>query len=150
MGYKKILMPTDGSQEAEVAVDHAVNIASQYDAELHILYVVDIGVNSSYDAVTELMSQLESSAKMEEIGRKATESIRKTAEDSGIETSVSIRKGVPHKQINSYTEDEDIDMVVMSTHGRSGIDRMLLGSVFEKVLRSVDVPVLTVRRNNKE
>ncbi|MFB6144016.1 MAG: universal stress protein [Candidatus Nanohaloarchaea archaeon] len=146
--YDKVLLPTDGSEGAEVSVQHAVDIADKYNAELHIIYVVDLGVETSLSSVSDLLSQLESSGKLEELGSDAVESIKKTAEDEGVETVTSIERGIPHKQINSYVEDNDIDMIVMGTHGRTGLDRMLLGSVTEKVLRSSDIPVLTVRRDN--
>lgn len=144
MSYEKILLTTDGSERSEAAVDQAVKLARKFDAEPHILYVVDIGVNSSYGSVTDLMSRLESVGNFEKIGEKATESIQKQVEEKGLTPKVAIKRGVPHRKILDYAEEEDIDIIVMSTHGRSGLDRMLLGSVTEKVIRSSKIPVLTV------
>jgi len=148
MTYDSILITTDGSKGAEAAAKHAIDIAEQYDAELHILYVVDIGVDTSLSSVSDLMSQLESSGKLEEIGKKAVEATKNKVKDKEIDSKVAIERGVPHKEINSYANDNDIDMVVMGTHGRTGLDRMLLGSVAEKIVRSSDIPVLTVRRKD--
>lgn len=145
MTYEKILVTTDGSEGAKAAAEHAIDIADKYDADLHILYVVDIGVDTSLSSVSDLMSQLESSGKLEDVGKKATESIKENAEASGVNSEVSVKRGIPHKEINSYIKEKEIDMIVMGTHGRTGLDRILLGSVAEKVVRSADVPVLTVR-----
>ena len=144
MNYDNILLTTDGSKRSEAAVDPAVELARISDAEIHILYVIDIGVDSSYSAVTDLMSQLEAVENFEEIGEKATESVKKEVEQKGINPKVAIKRGVPHRKITDYADEEDIDLIVMSTHGRSGLDRMLLGSITEKVIRSSKTPVLTV------
>lgn len=147
MTYERILITTDGSKGAEAAANHAIDIADQYDAELHTLYVIDIGVDTSLSSVSDLMSQLESSGKLEEIGKKAVEDTQDKVEKKDIDSKTAIERGVPHKQINSYADDNDIDMIVIGTHGRTGLDRMLLGSVAEKIVRSSDIPVLTVRQN---
>lgn len=144
MPYEKILLTTDGSKRSEAAVDQAVGLARKFDAEIHILHVVDVGVDSSYDSVNELMSQLDSVENLEEFGEKAVESLQKQVEDKGLTPEVTVRQGVPHRKILDYVDEKDMDLIVMSTHGRSGLDRMLLGSVTEKVIRSSKIPVLTV------
>lgn len=68
----------------------------------------------------------------------------------GLAVESAVRVGKPHQVIVGYADNNDIDLIVMGTHGRSGIDRYLLGSVTEKVLRTSDVPVVTVRRNHDE
>lgn len=147
MSYEKILLTTDGSERSEAAVDQAVELTRKFDAELHILYVVDIGVDSSYGSVTDLMSQLESVENFEKIGERATESIQEQVKEKGLTPVIAIKRGVPHKKILDYANKEDMDIVIMSTHGRSGLDRMLLGSVTEKVIRSSKIPVLTATYN---
>lgn len=138
--YDKILLPTDGSEGAEVAVEDAINLAERYDAELHVLYVADVRVDTAAEAISNIMGQ------MEDIGEEATDSIRQEAEENGIDTVAEVSRGIPHMEINSYTEENGIDLVVMGTHGRSGLDRLLLGSVTEKIVRTSSVPVMTVRR----
>jgi nucleotide-binding universal stress UspA family protein len=147
MTYERILLTTDGSEGAKAAAEHAVDIAEKYDAELHILYVIDIGVDTSLSSVSDLMSQLESSGKLEKIGEKATEEIEEMVENRSVDSKVAIERGIPHKEIKVYADEEEIDMIVMGTQGRTGLDRMLLGSVAEKVVRSADVPVMTVRKD---
>lgn len=140
--YSKILLPTDGSEGAEVAVDHALGLAEKYGAEIHILYVADIRINSTADIWVNLLGELE------EIGRKATEKISDKAEETGIESFTEVIRGIPHEEINLYSEENNIDLIVMGTHGRTGLDRILLGSVTEKIIRTSGIPVLTVGRED--
>jgi len=138
--YNKILVPTDGSEESEVAVEHAESLAEKYDAEIHFLYVADVRTQNTGNIMPNLMSELE------EVGKNATESLAEEAESKGLETVTEVRKGIPHRELNDYTDEEEIDLVVMSTHGRTGLDRVLLGSVTEKMVRTCQKPVMTVRR----
>lgn len=147
--YERLLLTTDGSKGSEVAAEHAIELADQYGAELHILYVVDTGVDTSISAVSDLMSELESTENLKQAGIEATETLQERAEEEGVEAITSIENGVPYREINSYIDGEDIDIIVMGTHGRTGLDRLLLGSVTEKVIRMSDAPVITVRRDDK-
>lgn len=138
--YQGILVPTDGSPEADPAVEHALDLAERYDATLHVLYVVDTNA-LPLDAHAQLIFEY-----LEEQGRQSEADIVDRAEERGVESVVGeVAEGSPHEAILEYVEDNDIDLVVMGTHGRRGIDRYLLGSVTERVLRGADVPVLTVR-----
>jgi nucleotide-binding universal stress UspA family protein len=75
-----------------------------------------------------------------------TDLVERVADRFGdVQTRTEVRSGNPHETILDYTDEHDIDLVVMGTHGRTGLDRYLLGSVTEKVVRTSDVPVLTVR-----
>lgn len=147
MRFEKVLLPTDGSEESEKALDAAVDLARAYDGTVHVVYVVDIGVDTDYESVSNLMGELESSRKLEGIGEEATESLEAKLEERDVDSEIKIVRGVPHREINSYADEKDMDVIVMSTHGRTGLDRMLLGSVTEKVVRSSDIPVMTVRRD---
>jgi nucleotide-binding universal stress UspA family protein len=140
--YHKILLPTDGSEGAEAALEHALEIAEKYGAELHILYVADVRVDSTTDMWTNMLGQLE------EMGKEATEEIAEKVEEAGVETVTEVSRGIPHEEINSYVDENDIDLIIMGTHGRTGIDRILLGSVAEKVIRTSEKPVLTVGRED--
>ncbi len=138
--YERILVPTDGSEGAEKAIEHALDLAEKYDAEIHAYYVVDVRAESTTDLWSNLVGEFE------EVGEKATESIEERAEDRGIKAVTEVEHGIPHREIVSYSGENNIDLIVMGTHGRTGLDRMLLGSVTEKVVRNADVPVLTVGR----
>lgn len=138
--YDKILVPTDGSKGAEVAVEHALNLAVKFGSELHVMYVADVRVDSAGDMWTNMLGQLE------EIGEEATGEIAGRAEESNVETVTNVARGIPHTEINEYAQKNGIDIIVMGTHGRTGIDRILLGSVTEKIVRTSKIPVLTVGR----
>lgn len=145
MGYDRVLVPTDGSEIAENALEHASSIAQKYDAQLHSIYVVDTGVDTEKEKVSELMNRLQESGELESTGKKA---LKNAEQITGVKIQKEILTGKPHKEIKKYVQDNQIDLVVMGTHGRSGLDRMLLGSVTEKVLRSLKVPVMTVPEKN--
>jgi nucleotide-binding universal stress UspA family protein len=139
--YDTILVPTDGSDGAAAAAAHAVDLAKIHGATVHALYVVDvrmspISANMDHDEVIELV---------DESGDRPTAAVLDRAERAGVPTVEAIRLGVPHRIIREYAEGEGIDLVVMGTHGRTGIEHALVGSVTERVVRTLDVPVLTIR-----
>jgi nucleotide-binding universal stress UspA family protein len=135
--YDDILFPTDGSSAASVAFEHALNQAEAFDSTLHVLYVA----NTTYQDMGATGSL--SVEDLRENGREVLERIERQARDAAVVTETHIEEGDPHKQILSHTDETD--MIVMGTRGRSGIDRYLLGSVTEKVVRTSDIPVFTVR-----
>ncbi|MFB6300176.1 MAG: universal stress protein [Halobacteriales archaeon] len=137
--YDRILVPTDGSDGTTRAVDQAVDLAATFDATLHTIYVVD---NTSLPADVSAGSILEA---LERTGEEATGSVVTAAESADVKVESDVLHGTPHRTIVEYAEDNDIDLIVMGTHGRSGLDRYLLGSVTEKVVRLARIPVLTVR-----
>lgn len=146
--YERILIPTDGSEVAEVAVDHALDLAEKYDAEIHALYVVDTDA-VAYGLGTEQVDRLrqgnfQGMTELREAAEAATGSVRDQAEARGLSVVDHYSGGRPHDMIATYAEDNDIDLVVMGSHGRSGVRRALLGSVTERTLRSTHVPVLVV------
>lgn len=139
--YRRILVPTDGSREGRVAIEHAIELASVHDAELHGLYVVNtasyagLPMESSWEGVDEMLR-----ADAED----AIEAVEAVAEDSAVAVETEIVDGTPSERIIRYAETNDCDLIVMATRGRGGIDRLLLGSVTEKVVRGSSVPVLTI------
>jgi nucleotide-binding universal stress UspA family protein len=140
--YDHILVPTDGSTGTDRAVEHALDLAEAYDADLHVLYVVNTSAYSTLPADANWESIIDA---LEEEGKTATGEVAERAEASGIDVTVEVDDGVPHKRILGYADEHGIDLIVMGTHGKTGLDRLLLGSVTEKVVRSSEVPVLTVR-----
>ena len=146
--YDHILIPTDGSDTANVAVDHAVDLAKQYGAELHALYVVDVDA-VNFGLGTEQVDRIRQGnfgemTELKEKADEATDAVVSAAADHGVEVREEVRVGTPHDVIAGYADSNDIDLVVMGSHGRSGVRRALLGSVTERVLRSTHVPVLVV------
>lgn len=136
--YHQILVPTDGSERSDRAVDHAIGLAKAFDADLHTLYVVetDLVADTGLGAVTDAL---------EAVGDDAVAEVVEEANEAGV-TAVTgtVSRGTPHRAILDYVDEHDIDLLVMGTHGRTGVSRYLLGSVTEKVVRVADIPVLTV------
>jgi nucleotide-binding universal stress UspA family protein len=138
--YDDVLLPTDGSEGARGAAEHAIELAATYDATLHTLYVVDTDVGTGTGAgIGQVLDALEAA------GETAIDRLVDRATEGGV-TAVegSVAQGPPHRVILEYVDDRGVDLVVMGTHGRTGLDRYLLGSVTEKVVRLSDAPVLTV------
>jgi nucleotide-binding universal stress UspA family protein len=142
--YERILVPTDGSEHAEAATAHAIDFARAFDAEIHVLSVLNLaeegGLFSAGGVDREFIDRLDEST------REAAERVAERAREEDISAEVTVEHGLPHKEISTYVAENDIDFVAMGTHGRAGLRRYLLGSVTERVLRSVDVPVLTVSK----
>ena len=147
--FDRILLPTDGSDAVRPAVETALNLAETYGATLHVLFIVDqpVSVSGTAEGFTGLDNLLD---ELEEEGHRATDSIAERANDSDIETVGAVRRGNPRDDILTYAAEHDVDLIVMGTHGRTGIKRTLLGSVTEAVVRHSEIPVLTVHREPEE
>ncbi|ELZ35142.1 universal stress protein [Halorubrum sp. E3] len=143
--YSEILVPTDGGPASDAAIEHAIDLADQYGARLHALYVVDGAAYSSLEAGAEIVVEA-----LESEGEEATGRVADAAADAGVECVTSVTSGTAYRSIHDYVDEHGIDVVVMGTHGRKGLDRYLLGSVTERVVRTSDVPVLTVRQPTDE
>ncbi|MFA1609627.1 universal stress protein [Halobellus rubicundus] len=146
--YDTILVPTDGSDTAEVAVDHAIDLAEKYGATIHALYVIDVDA-TSYSLGTEQVDRirqghLDEMPEVKESAERATGQVADAAAEHGLTVEEHVRAGQPARAIRKFAEENDIDLVVMGSHGRSGLSRALLGSVAEHVLRETQVPVLVV------
>jgi len=146
--YQKILLPTDGSKFAEKAAQHAIWIASKSGAEIIVLNVIEtsslVGLPAE-DLIVKIKEMLK------EEGRRSLERItemvsekEKEPQIEHIKISLKSEDGSPAESILKTIENEDIDLVVMGTSGKHGLDRFLLGSVTEKVVRSAKCPVLAV------
>ncbi|ELY48586.1 universal stress protein [Natronolimnohabitans innermongolicus] len=140
--YRDILLATDGTEGAKQATDHALELAEQLGATVHIVSVSEEGPHSS-EKRDEMRSDLEEEA------AQALEEAERTAADRGVETTTTIRQGVPQEEIVDAAETNAMDLIVMGTHGRSGLDHLVVGSVAEEVVRNAPVPVVTVRERDQ-
>lgn len=132
--YQDVLIPTDGSDGTRRSINHGVTIASRFDATIHALSVVPegpLGTLQTDDAIP--------------AAERAVERVETEANREGVEAVTAVEQGVPHEEILAYADEHGVDMIVMGTQGRTGIDRVLVGSVTERVVRMADVPVVTVR-----
>lgn len=142
--YDNVLFPTDGSEGAAVALDHALNVAENYGATLHFLNVA----NTDRTSVTGVGDQVVDA--LERAGEDAVADAADSARGRGLDTVEAVLRGDPSDTIVDYASDRGVDLIVMATHGRRGLDRFLMGSVTEKVVRAADVPVLTVRMDDAD
>lgn len=132
--YDRVLLPTDCRDGPEPALDHAIELALAFDAPLSVLSVIDDAADQPVDVDA-----------VEHRRREALEAVADRVQRAGVEVEIDVRHGAPHAEILDYAAEVDADLLVMGTHGRSGVDRVLLGSVAERVLRRAPVPVVTVR-----
>lgn len=141
--YKKILLPTDGSKFAENAEKHALFLAETSGAEITALSVVEtsfsIGLPS--DDIIFHINQLlikETEKNLEKVEKMKEET------NSDVKLTLEVAEGSPAEVILETIEKEDIDLVVMGSSGKTGFDRLIMGSVAEKVVKAVKCPVLLV------
>lgn len=137
--YHDVLFPTDGSDATRAALGHALDIAGQYGATLHVLTVVNEDPFRTPDGKEDATATAE---------RTVADTAARARRDD-VEVTTAVRHGTPHEEILAYADDRGVDMIVMGTHGRTGVDRALLGSITERVVRTADVPVVTVRTSDK-
>lgn len=146
--YERILIPTDGSDVAEVAVEHAVDLANKYDADLHALYVADteaINLTLGTEQVDRIREgRFGEMPELRDDAEAATGHVSEVAAEVGIDVTEHHSGGVPHKMIVKYAEENDVDLIVMGSHGRTRVGKVVLGSVTAKTLRSTHIPTLVV------
>ncbi|MEA1946769.1 MAG: universal stress protein [Thermodesulfobacteriota bacterium] len=148
MEIKKILCPVDFSEISANALEYAVFLASHHHTDLLLLHVVEhLHEFDHYQILVftpqELTEKMEKQA-YEELC-KLTEPIKKT-----IKVETVIRQGKAFVEIIREAKEKDMDMIVMGSHGRTGISHMLIGSVAEKVVRKAHCPVLIVRTKDAQ
>lgn len=137
--FDTVVVATDGSESVKRAVDVALDLAGRFDAEVHALSVVD---ESEVDASPEqLQDEFRTALETTAEGALAT-----VEERTGQEVVTAVREGRPAVEICEYAREVDADLVATGTRGRHGENRLLLGSVAERVVRTSPVPVLTVRQ----
>jgi nucleotide-binding universal stress UspA family protein len=140
--YDHVLVPTDGSDPAAAATEHALAVAERFDATVHALYVVDVD-GIAHEAPGLGLDALRDALREE--GAAATAAVAERAVDRGVDVTEAVMEGLAEDTIVDYAEGNGIDLIVMGTHGRRGVERYVVGSVTERVVRATDVPTLVVR-----
>lgn len=135
--YRRILVPTDGSDHSELAAEHAMGLAEQFDATVDALFVVEAaGPSGHWDFPVE---------KQERIGEEALDAVTALGDEHGVEVDRHLRRGNPAEEIVDAADDYGADLVVMGTQGRTGFSRIAsAGSTTERVVRLTTVPTLVV------
>lgn len=145
LDLQRILLPTDLSECSAAATPYACRMAQQFGAELHLLYVFEQDTGSTY---VRGIPVPDASSEIAQLKRQVAEAMATWIDPEWEAKHQVIRvtgEGQPANEIVSYANKYKIDLIVMGTHGRTGITHVLLGSVAEKVLRHSSIPVLTVR-----
>lgn len=140
--FKKIFIATDGSEQNRRAIEYGIGLAKIAGGKIFVGYVVDTAAFASIpmDAGWEMMYEL-----METEAKDAVQKVEMFAKQAGVEVETVVLEGHPSNEIIEFAQKNGIDVIVMGTLGKSGLDRFLLGSVAEKVTRNSTVPVLVVK-----
>ncbi len=140
--FKKIFIATDGSEQNRRAIEYGIELAKIAGGKIFVGYVVDTAAFASIpmDAGWEMMYEL-----METEANDAVQKVDVLAKQAGVEAETVVLEGHPSNEIIEFAQKNGIDVIVMGTLGKSGLDRFLLGSVAEKVTRNSTVPVLVVK-----
>ncbi|MGC8968494.1 MAG: universal stress protein [Thermus sp.] len=141
--YKSILMPTDGSPCSFQALEHGLGLAKALSAKVHFLYVLENPAQAIWIAPESVPYGLELLEDLKKAGEEAIGKALALAKEKGVEATGEVKEGVPIPTIVEAAKG--FDLLVMGTHGRTGLDKLLLGSVTEGVLHRVSIPVLVVR-----
>ncbi|MCQ4332390.1 universal stress protein [Natronomonas sp. F2-12] len=139
--YDSILLPTDGSEGATEALEHALAAADAYGADLHLVSVVDRRVVLAADTDEKSSVRRE----LSEDAAAAVDRLATRAAEAGIPTTTATPEGVPYREILSYADGEAIDLIVIGTQGRTGREKRLnLGSTTERIVKKAERPILVV------
>lgn len=145
MKFQKILLPTDFSDESLYALSYAVDLAKMFNAKLYLLHVIyDIEKASNlhipHPSITELYKDLESHAKrnLDSFGIDMREELK------NVETIV--KRGIPYDEIINFASANNIDLIIIGTLPRSGVERFFVGSTTQRVIRNAPCPVLVVTK----
>ncbi len=139
--FNKILVPTDGSKGSERALQVAAEVAQRFGSKVVLVFVAE-PPGMLYPPGLSYVDLMDSTTKW---GREIVGSAAETLEKNGVAVERHVREGHPAQVILESIEEWAVDLVVMGTHGRRGLDRVLLGSVAEEVVRRSKAPVITVR-----
>jgi nucleotide-binding universal stress UspA family protein len=147
ISLKKILCPIDHSDCSKEALKYAVSFAMKDEAKLYLLHIIDIrSFNEGLEAIS---MQIPDEETLELLRIKLLDCIPEEIRDD-MNVEAIVIQGIPFAEIISTAREKDIDMIVIGSHGRTGIKHMMLGSVSEKVVRKAPCPVLTVRQTDHE
>ena len=146
---RSILAPTDFSAHSEQAVRYACRLAERLGAELHLLHVLSEILPAGPDPLLMPVMPPEYYKENEDRARETLGRLLDPAWGKPARSSSSVRWGSPVESIVSYADDHQIDLVVIATHGRTGLSHVLLGSVAERIVREAPCPVLTIRDRHR-
>ncbi len=142
MKIKQILVPTDFSENARHALDYAIELAKRSSAKLHLLHtpviptylLMDLSYSPGPEAVTRILNE----------AQDALDEQAQLVAAAGVEHFTAIREGTVHEVIRDYAREHGVDVVIVGTHGRSGMSKLMYGSVTERVIKTVHTPIIVI------
>jgi nucleotide-binding universal stress UspA family protein len=143
ISLEKILCPIDHSDGSKEALKYAVSFAMKNEAKLYLLHVIDI--RSFDESIDTMAAQIPNDETIKQLKTKLLECVPEEIR-SDMQIEALVVQGIPFAEIISIAKGNNVDMIVMGTHGRTGIAHIMIGSVSEKVVRKAHCPVLTVRQ----
>jgi nucleotide-binding universal stress UspA family protein len=138
VGFKRVLVATDGSKQCRAAVERAIDFSRSYGGEMSVVSIVDVPAEFYAEAPQVV----------EDMVRKAqgyVEEVKKQAEASGVNAETFVKEGEAYRAIIEIAKKRDVNIIVMGSHGRTGLKRLLMGSVAEKVIGYAPCPVLVTK-----
>lgn len=147
---KRVCVATDFSEPAGGAFSYGLTFAQQFQAELHLLHVIEDIMPAVPEPGLAMLPTQEIMAGLRKSSEDAMKDFLASKDLGGVKIVKVIREGSPFREIDAYAKEAKIDMLVVGTHGRSGLTHLLLGSVAERVVRSAPCPVLTIHSHERE
>jgi universal stress protein A len=146
--FKKILCPVDFSEFTDEILEYAVNIAQKYNSELHLIHIIpNLNYFTPYESFFTPENLIVVEKNMEaEVNKDFDELMKKI----NVPAKKIIKNGAAFVEIINYARTESMDLIIIGTHGRTGLEHILIGSVAERVLRKSPCPVLTVRPKSRQ
>ncbi len=155
--YKRILVPLDGSPVAETALPYAIELAKKFESELYLLRVVSpaaaaglitpAGMMADPSMGSAVEAEILAEAEEEELAqaRKYLDDVVRKLDDTGLQICSEVMEGSPGSAILHFAHKVSIELTVLTTHGRTGLARMVMGSVADHIVRQCGCPVLLIR-----
>jgi len=141
---KKVLVPIDFSDYSKSSLRYAVNFAKQFNAEIFLVYVVEPVIYPPDFSMGQIAIP-SVNAEWDERAREELKNLAKTEIPEGVKVKTILKNGKPFLEIIDTASEENIDLIIIATHGHSGVEHILFGSTAEKVVRKAPCPVLTLR-----
>ena len=138
VGFQRVLVATDGSKQCRPAVEKAIDFSQSYGGEISVVSIVDVPAEF-YAEAPQIVEDMIHKAKI------YVEEVKKKAEASGVKAEAFVKEGEAYQAIVDLAKERDVNIIVMGSHGRTGLKRLLMGSVAEKVIGYAPCPVLVTR-----
>ena len=146
--FQKILCPVDFSEFTDEILEYTLDITKKYNAELHLIHIIpNLNYFTPYESFFTPENLIVVEKNMEAEVNKDFDAIMKKI---GIPAKKVIRTGAAFVEIINYARSESMDLIIIGTHGRTGLEHILIGSVAERVIRKAPCPVLTVRPKSRQ